>query len=134
MSGGPRSSQTELTQANSLEMRGSCSKYEGNYLKVTHIFRGSGAAARADHVKICKRLLARLFRATGTLHSACIVSVTVVYTCAQVEPLRGLPLFQWENFFVCNFTYGIRDSLALSCVRAGEIATGTNIQKFHSFR
>lgn len=86
---------------------GSCSKYEGNYLKVTHIhtyfveWRGD-AAARTDHVKICERLLARSFRATGSFHSACIVSVVDVYTCDSPTSAQTVSI-AIENWSLLNF-------------------------------
>lgn len=105
VSKGLRSSQTR-TYASELAWNvGSCSKYEGNYLKVTHIFRGGGAAARADHVKICERLLTRLFRAIETFQFVCIVSVVVVCTCVLVQLVYKLYLFEkfMQNFFFYDF-------------------------------
>lgn len=98
VSEGLRSSQTR-TYASELAWNvGSCSKYEGNYLKVTHIFRGGGAAARADHVKICERLLTRLFRAIETFQFVCIVSV--VCTCVLAQFVYKLYLFDYAKFLL----------------------------------
>lgn len=94
---------------------GSCSKYEGNYLKVTHIhtyfveWRGD-AAARTDHVKICERLLDRSIPRA--------LSLSLMFIPVTIQPVHKLFTLQSK---ICRFSilYKIYNNPALPYHKGG---------------